>query len=193
MKQKRRIPTPLLILLIVVALGVLCVLLLELTGTTHFFHGSKQAPAVSTKTGGGASVNNPKGESGTTSDTPTAPTDPGDTKSNTNTDSSTTLLAPSGNFVSNHRPNISGSPAPNTLSSVCTTTPGATCTITFTNGGTAKSLPEQTTDRAGSAYWNNWAVQDIGLTPGTWKIQAIAKLNSQTKSTADALDMVVAQ
>src|SRR5688500_16712624 len=33
------------------------------------------------------------------------------------------LQEPSGSFVSNHRPNLSGSPAPNTMQSSCITTP----------------------------------------------------------------------
>jgi len=105
---------------------------------------------------------------------------------------SSTLFTPSGDFVSNHHPNLSGSPAPNTISSVCNTTPGASCKITFTQGDLVKSLSSQTTDANGSTYWS-WKLQDVGLTQGTWKIEAVASLNGQTSTASDAMDLVVAQ
>ncbi|SRR6266568_384754 len=119
---------------------------------------------------------------------------PGDNK-NTGTDgnSTATLVAPTGDFVSNHHPNLSGSPAPDTLNSVCTTTPGATCAISFTKDGVTKSLPTETTDRGGSAYWNGWSLQSIGLTIGSWQVQASASLNGKTLGASDALQLVVSQ
>lgn len=106
--------------------------------------------------------------------------------------SSLTLFTPSGDFVSNHHPNLSGSPAPNTMTSVCNTTPGATCKITFTMDGITKQLPSKTADSNGTAYWS-WKLQEIGLTAGSWKVQAIASLNGNTKTATDALDLVVSQ
>lgn len=103
---------------------------------------------------------------------------------------SAVLVAPTGDFVSNHHPNLSGSPAPNTMSSVCNTTPGASCQINFTKDGVVKSLPSEVADAGGSAYWN-WKLQDYGLTSGSWQIQAVTSLNGQTKSATDALDLVV--
>lgn len=102
------------------------------------------------------------------------------------------LLVPNGNFVSNHHPNLSGSPAPNAMTSVCNTSAGASCTITFTNIATnvIKPLPTQTTDKGGSAYWD-WRLQDIGLTTGTWKIEAIARLGNQTQSAQDEMNLEV--
>lgn len=105
--------------------------------------------------------------------------------------STATLFTPSGQFISNHHPNLSGSPAPNTIASVCNTTPGAGCKIIFTMGGNTKSLPSHDADANGTAYWS-WKLQDIGLTAGTWKVQAVASLNGQTKSASDAMDLVVA-
>jgi len=102
------------------------------------------------------------------------------------------LIVPTGNFVSNHHPNLSGSPAPNLMASDCTTTPGATCQISFTQNGVTKYLPAETTDAGGSAYWN-WKLQDIGLTVGSWKIEAIARLGNQTKTATDALLLEVSQ
>ena len=51
----------------------------------------------------------------------------------------------------------------------------------------------QTADPNGFVSWNSWKLQDIGLSAGSWKIQAIASLNGQTKTASDALDLVVAQ
>lgn len=112
----------------------------------------------------------------------------------TNSNSSTvTLIQPFGSFVSNHHPNLSGYPAPNILSSVCNTTPGAYCEITFTSGGITKYLQKKVTDSGGAAYWNNWSVQSIGLTEGSWHIQAIASLNGQTKSSTDPMELIISQ
>jgi hypothetical protein len=105
-----------------------------------------------------------------------------------------TLVAPSGNFVSNHHPHLSDNPAGSAyLASVCTTTPGASCKITFTQNSVTKSLQVETTDAGGSAYWNSWKLQDYGLTAGSWKIQAVATLGSQTKTSDDALTLDVTQ
>jgi len=104
----------------------------------------------------------------------------------------TNLIVPTGTFVSNHRPNLNNNPAGSDyLNSSCTTTPGATCQISFTMGSVTKFLPAETTDASGSSYWNNWRPQDYGITAGTWTIQAIASLNSATKTANDALNLEV--
>ncbi len=177
-------------LLTVIVVGVGTVAALELTDTTHFFHDEKTTPVAA-----GSAFNTkgePKKQSGSDDDDPQ-----GNGSSSTSANpkvvaASANLITPFGNFVSNHRPNLSGSPAPSSLSSVCNTTPGASCTITFTKSGTNKSLPAQTADANGATYWN-WSLQDIGLMSGTWKIQANASLDGQTKSASDALDLVVGQ
>lgn len=102
------------------------------------------------------------------------------------------LVTPSGNFVSNHRPNLSGSPAPNQVSSACNTTPGAACQITFTKGDLVKSLATQTTDASGATYWS-WNLQDVGLTAGSWQVQAIATLNGKNLTVKDAMNLEVAE
>jgi hypothetical protein len=107
--------------------------------------------------------------------------------------SSVQPTAPVGEFVSDHKPNLSGSPAPNTETSTCTTTAGVQCQITFTSGSTTKSLPAQTTNAQGNTAWNNWTLQSIGLTAGTWKITAVATNGSQTASTTDVTDLTVSQ
>jgi cytoskeletal protein RodZ len=114
---------------------------------------------------------------------------PGDTKSNVGGATDATLLAPTAsNFVSAHHVNMS-----TPIASVCNTTPGVTCQIIFTNSsnGSIKKLSAQTTDRGGSAYWNNWTPASIGLTPGMWQIQAMATLGGQTKSANDATPLEV--
>ncbi len=102
------------------------------------------------------------------------------------------LIAPSGNFVSNHHPNLSGSPAPNQISSDCNTTPGAVCQITFTKGPLVKSLLAQTTDASGTTYWS-WKLDDVGLTAGTWQVRAIATLNGKSLDMKDAMNLDVAE
>lgn len=99
-------------------------------------------------------------------------------------------VKPSGTFVSNHRPNLSGTPAPNTITSTCTTTPGSQCTIRFTNGSTSLSLPSKSTDGNGNVNWT-WKLQDIGLTAGAWKITAIATNGSHSAEESDALDLII--
>lgn len=175
-----------------VILIAILVSLSELTGLTHIFHNQ---PAATT----GSSYTKGEQQSSTSSQSPTTPssnttsTQPGDQKSDTGTSfSQLTLITPSGDFVSNHHPNLSGSPAPNSLTSVCSTTPGGSCDIVFTKDGVTKSLGRQTTDRGGSTYWD-WKLQDKGLTAGTWKVTAVATYNGKTASASDALDLVVAQ
>jgi hypothetical protein len=100
---------------------------------------------------------------------------------------------PTGQFVSNHQPNLSGSPTPNTETSTCTTTPGAECKITFTKGTVVKSLPAQNTDENGNTIWSNWNLQSVGLTAGSWQVAAVAFNGSKTASATDATTLVVAQ
>lgn len=93
--------------------------------------------------------------------------------------------APYGNFVSNHSPNLDGSPNPSSITSACITSPGASCRIEFTNGeGVVKELKDQTTNSSGETSWV-WDAKQAGFTPGSWKVKAIATLNGQTTSTED--------
>ncbi|HUD06062.1 MAG TPA: hypothetical protein VMR18_04090 [Candidatus Saccharimonadales bacterium] len=168
---------------------------LWLANVITIFHKSKVVPVSGPLTKGEASQGNPTGNAqsnnGSIGNT-TKSTTNSQTNNGTSTATTGNLLAPTGDFVSDHHPNLSGSPAPNTMSSVCTTTPEATCIITFTNNGVAKHLASETTDSNGSAYWY-WKLQDIGLTAGSWQIQAIATLNGQTKTASDAMELVVSQ
>ena len=92
---------------------------------------------------------------------------------------------PYGDFVSNHSP---GGPNPNQETSVCNTTPGASCYIEFTQGSSTKNLAIQTTDANGAAYWN-WDASI--LDSGTWTIKAVATLNGHTESATDSRPLVV--
>lgn len=96
---------------------------------------------------------------------------------------------PSGAFVSNHKPSLSR-PGRNQVSSACDTTEGATCVISFTKGGVTKSLESKKTDKNGSASWD-WTLQQLGLSAGTWKIEAKATLNGKSKTATDTLDLEV--
>jgi len=108
-------------------------------------------------------------------------------KSNTNVGVTADLILPSGNFVSNHHPSLSSQPLE---SSVCTTTPGASCQIIFTQDNITKELPARTTDSNGSAFWD-WKLQDYGLSTGSWKVEATATLNGQNKSATDSISLEV--
>jgi hypothetical protein len=94
---------------------------------------------------------------------------------------------PSGNFVSSHKVSLA---AGGNIASTCNTTPGANCSIIFSNGTITKALPARMADAGGAAYWN-WQVSDLGLTVGTWQIKASASLNGQEAESSDALDLVV--
>ena len=98
---------------------------------------------------------------------------------------------PIGTFVSNHYPNLSGKPAPNTESSTCSTTVGVQCQIRFTKGNTTKYLPAKNTDKNGNVSWS-WTLQSAGLSAGTWKVSAVATSGDKTAVTYDALNLVVA-
>lgn len=173
-------------------IAVLAIFVFELTNTTHLFHSEKpKIPSVSAgQTTKGVPQSATQSENGTQNAKSTG--------SQTSTDSGATpaaivVVTPYGEFVSNHHPNLSGSPAPNTITSVCTTTAGVSCKIMFTNAstGVVKSLPAQVTDAGGTTYWG-WKLQDVGLGAGTWHIQAIASSGTQTKTASDPMDLVVA-
>lgn len=100
-------------------------------------------------------------------------------------------ITPYGNFVSNHRPNLDGNPAPSSVQSVCNTTAGATCYIEFVNqDGVVKQLAAQKTDSGGATSWN-WDVKQAGFTIGSWKITVYASLNGKTESASDVQNLEV--
>lgn len=96
------------------------------------------------------------------------------------------LTAPSGSFVSNHKPNLSGSPAPNTEESTCVVQQSVSCNISFTKNGVTKSLGAQTAGSNGIVAWR-WSLQGLDLTQGSWTIKATATLGQQSLSTNDPI------
>jgi len=175
---------------------VLVVIILIVIGSIHIFHKTQpvsgKIPVIST----GAKDNvaplttktTTQETSGSSSSTISSNT-PAITNQDTDTQkpstSSTPPLTPFGDFVSNHHPSLSGSSSPSTEQSVCNTTPDASCIITFTNDNSVvKSLPAQTANSSGSAYWA-WNINTAGFTTGTWTISATAILNGQSISTSD--------
>jgi len=168
------------IVLLVVILGIL-----QLTGTTNFFHSTPSAKLKLPASGNNSSYSQ-KGvtDDGTHKD---AGSHTSDTKSNVGGDTiaATPLATPTGDFVSSHN-----STEHSLEASVCNTAPGATCKITFTHGGLTKALEAKITDGNGSAYWN-WTPQDIGLTSGSWQITAIATSGNQTKTATDPMNLTV--
>jgi hypothetical protein len=179
-------------ILAVIAIAM-TILLLEITNTTHLFHKSK-VPAVIPVTPNTSQVDNQNGN-GTSPSTVTNKGSSSNNESDGDNNSSTSSLPlkePFGDFVSNHHPNLSGSPAPSEEASVCNTTPGATCYIKFTQGSVTTKLPAQKTDSSGAAYWS-WDVKKAGLTKGDWYIEAVATLNGQTKSTKDQLNLSISK
>jgi hypothetical protein len=132
--------------------------------------------------------------SGSGSTKSTLPANSASTTSSSSTSGSAAPVDPSGDFVSNHTPDLSGSPYPSQEISVCNTTPGASCTITFTMGSTVRTLAAQVADANGSTSWTWNVTQDngsSGFAQGDWQITATATLNGQTASTTDnrALDV----
>ena len=195
MQKTRNIKSPLpKIIGILVIAGALIVAGVWLSRTTSLFTSAPKSNFPKTPTKGGGSVTINKGSSSSTSNPNGQPAagsqnsnpvnkTPGDNTSNAY------LIAPWGDFVSNHHPGQNGSPLSET--SVCNTTQGASCYIAFTNGSIVKTLPVQTADSNGATFWSNWTPSSIGLTPGNWKITATATLDGQTKSTTDPMDLVI--
>ncbi len=98
---------------------------------------------------------------------------------NTNPQTASGLAEPSGSFVSNHQV----TPESN-IESLCITTAGATCKIVISRGPLVKTLEAKSTDDKGIASWI-WQPQKIGISGGSWQIQAIASKNGESKQSTD--------
>jgi len=173
-----------------VVLVVVIIAVLELTNTTHLFHKKTFVPAptnnANTKGEGAPAATTP----GSTYKNPSAGNQTTNQGAPSNTDNSTgnasgPLEPITGNLVSSHHVTVN-----TTLQSVCNTSAGASCTISFTKDGVTKALAAQTTDEGGSTYWA-WQPKDIGLDAGSWTIAAKATLGSQTQTSTDALQLEV--
>lgn len=167
------------LLLLVALVGVIIVL--EVTNTTHIFH--KQTKS-SDATGAGTvdktsetSTNSSKGQADKTSSSSVNPS--------STANSSSPPQTPYGEFVSSHKLGSNDQEQ-----SVCSSTPGASCVISFNSNDTTRSLPSKVVDDSGNVYWT-WSPQQIGLTAGSWKITATASLNNQTASSVDQIQLEV--
>jgi len=177
--------------LLVIGLAVGLLIVLELTNTTHIFHKQKAASTTIESTGSRSiSPSKDKMTNFGYNNSPSQTTTNNETKDKPPTVSkSDGPITPYGNFVSNHSPGMSGSSTAE--QSVCTTTPGASCTITFTNSdGVVKTLGSTVADSTGTAYWN-WDVNAAGFTAGPWQITAKATLNGQSKTAQDQIALKV--
>ncbi|HYH36495.1 MAG TPA: hypothetical protein VD706_03280 [Candidatus Saccharimonadales bacterium] len=175
------------LVLVLVVAGVVAGL--ELSDTTHMFHDSKavsgKIPVKETsETKPSAKTSQQKTASSENTAANTAATSAKNTAgggSQSSAQTSAPLKAPFGSFVSSHSASLNGASG---QQSTCITTPGATCTITFTNGGVVKELPAKTTDGNGNATWE-WDVKAAGFSEGNWTIKATATLNGQSQSVTD--------
>jgi len=169
------------------------VALLVVVGGVYSYHlSSKKKPALTVDQYTKGQVNQPTSSSNSTSSKQSSNSSTSSTSGSKTTVTTASLAAPSGNFVSDHHPNLSGTPAPNSMTSVCNTTPGASCQISFTSDGTTKSLATEVTDGGGTTYWY-WKLQDIGLTAGSWTITAKSSMSGSTKTSTDPMALVVSQ
>ena len=179
----------------IIGVCILLVIVLLAFAVNHFLLTDKTInPSDNAKVIKTTSKSSTNSSSKATSTTPTTTSD----KSSQNggspasaSDPTVVIQSPTGAFVSNHSPNLSGAPAPSTEESVCNGTPGATCYVQFTNNddGTVYKLPQQTLDTNGTTYWQ-WDIKD-NLKQGTWHVVAFTTLGSQIKSASDARDLTV--
>jgi hypothetical protein len=169
---------------------VVAIAILELTNTTHIFHKQTVPPVITAHTNSGSPINSTDGSTPQSASSNAESDSTNGSVSPTPTDSNHTLIAPFGNFVSNHYPGQNSSPT--TESSVCNSTPGAKCYIKFTNSaGQTTQLPTQSVDSHGSTSWY-WDIhKDAHLNTGQWQVTAVATLGNQIKSTDDTLKLAV--
>src|ERR1700733_4101879 len=111
--------------LLIISLFIIACVGAALLGLSTHHKKTATSPTANEQTKGEPKSN--PSSAGTTTQQPTT-ADKGTTSTTPNTPPTTTavLVMPSGDFVSNHHPNLSGSPAPNLITSSCTTTSGAT-------------------------------------------------------------------
>lgn len=101
------------------------------------------------------------------------------------TTSSGAPASPQGNFVSSHRVGLSDS-----IESICATSSGASCQITFTRNGVVKSLDSNVVSSNGSVSWV-WTPDSIGLSSGSWEIKAVASQNNLQTEAKDPRNLEV--
>lgn len=107
-------------------------------------------------------------------------------KPTSTTSTSQPLQKPEGQFVNAHVLESTSNP----MYSSCTTTPGASCMISFSKLDTNRQLAYQVTDAEGTTYWS-WTPKKLGLSSGKWKITATAKLGDKTLTAVDPLELEI--
>lgn len=171
---------------IIAAIGAL---LLGLCALLYFLNkpsnvGQRTIPATTQKTNSHSASS-----SGSSTDKNTPETDV-----NSTTEPSATIILsspPSGSFVSNHKPSLSGTTVPKEEESTCVTVPGASCTIKFIKSdGSIKELTAQTAPQNGVIIWN-WDVKSAGFTEGEWTIEATAYSGEKSMSNTDSIRLTV--
>jgi|SRR5579862_1146368 len=192
-KNKSRFNNRYRLLATVAGVIIVLVAVLEITNTTHIFHHQSIPPVIPTH---GSSTTSSSNSSQSSLKSNSTPSSNSSAKNPLPSPSSgSTLITPFGDFVSNHNPGApdqNGNPTPTSETSVCDTTPGATCYISFTNSnGQTTQLPTQTAGSDGSTSWDWDVSQDAHLTKGEWQITAVASLNGQTKSTNDPTKLTI--
>jgi hypothetical protein len=198
--KPKRFKKPLLIALIILGVAGLGVGGLEYTDTTYWFHDRPTTHETQKNTPNRTAGQDTKGEGTSKNSSQSSGDQAGDEgtyspgsedKTPAETapeDNNGTLITPDGNFVNTHKMGYDS--AANTQQSVCVTTPGAKCNITFARGSEVHELGAQTTDRGGAAYWT-WSPKSAGLSVGTWKVTAKATLGNQVKTKTDLTPLEV--
>jgi hypothetical protein len=100
------------------------------------------------------------------------------------------LLPPTGTFLSSHRLSLSGAGAPGNARSVCRTSPGAKCWLTFSKDGKNVSFLARTVGDDGVASWD-WSPADIHLTAGHWDVTVTAERGSEQQVVDEAIGLDV--
>jgi cytoskeletal protein RodZ len=187
--RQRRVLIPAVLLLIVLVAGGGTVWLQARNDSTNSSNSPKTDNAtISESKNQYAPVDESPAPSPSPSPSPSTPPTDGNDKGSTPPNPNATLLDPTGNFVSSYKV-YQGAGGQN-WESVCNTTPGASCTITFTQGTTVKTLPAKTIDGNGTAYWN-WTPDSLQLTKGNWTITVKVSLGTQNKQIVDAKPLEV--
>lgn len=175
-------------LLIGIAGLIVIVAILELTNTTHLLHKQSVPPVIPAHSNTGQPIS-----SSSTSSPASSVSNSGPSQNNVSPAETAnhTLIAPFGNFVSNHFPGQNGTST--SEASICNTSPGATCYIKFTNIATGENtqLTAQTTDAQGYTSWYWDTSKDAHLYSGQWQVTAVAALGSQVKSAEDPLKLTI--
>lgn len=135
----------------------------------------------------GKTTNSPQQTDNTDVQPPATQTNKAPTSSGAANETNQALESPGtySTFASYYSPNLS-----TRENTTCVATPGAQCTVEFTQGSITKSLTPQTTDSTGSAYFY-WSPSSAELSPGAWTIVLKATLNGASKTAQDSQTLQV--